>query len=163
MTNGVILWKNIFKLEDTFRILLGKLNGIPIANNHQKNGLLNFLLIWIFDISGLPEASICWSKVIACDQLYGLIIGWCKRLHITKGYNIHKVPDYTFKWVGVLKIDNNMNASQAFGSVLDFSGFGWWIWNQFWGKTGIIMGICTFYQPLDNARGFWSTLDQQHK
>ena len=73
---------------------------------------------------------------------------------MAKGYNIHELADNNFQWGGFAKISTDITISRVFGIGREHSGIGRWVWTIFWGKSGIMMRVCTFYQPSDNSRYF---------
>ena len=58
-----------------------------------------------------------------------------------------------------MQLAHNINASWVFVSGLDHSGIGWWVWNQFQGKSGRIIRFYTFYRLPDNYRDFGTNIN----
>ena len=140
------------KRNNTFRIGLININGLPKSSKHPKNkNIEEFLLNYKFDFISLVETNCFWPAVEEDDT-------WQNRL---KEWNIKKsksVPSYLKEPTvpipnqpgGTMSMAIETTASKVIDSGKDIN-MGRWSWITLQGKNGICTTIISGYQPCRNT------------
>ena len=84
-----------------------------------------------------------------------------KNSHIRSAYNINEVPDSTFQVSGVTQWPFNTTATRTYGSGVDPSGLGRWVWSSYRGRNGLSLKVYTFYRPAESDEYMGAAKQQQ--
>ena len=151
-------------LKDELNLRIGAINcgGLPGCNRDPKNESIKQTLLGLdLDICGLSEVNQHWRKVDHYNQLRERTLGWWRNMNIRSAYNIHEIPELTSQAGGVSQWTMNATATRTYGSGVDSSGLGRWVWVRYRGSNGIMLQVYTCYRPTDNNRDF-GAVKQQH-
>ena len=151
-------------LKDERNLRIGAINcgGLPGYNRDPKNESIKQTLLGLdLDICGLSEVNQHWRKVDHYNQLRERTLGWWRNMNIRSVYNIHEIPEHTFQAGGVSQWTMNETATRIYGSGVDPSGLGRWVWVRYRGSNGIMLQVYTCYRPNDNNCDF-GAVKQQH-
>jgi hypothetical protein len=145
--------------KNILRIGYNNIYGFSNNNrNDYNNNLRSFISHYEFDLFGMSEVSINWSR--SPTQVKDCTRGWFPRLQISHGYFSLFPGNTTFQVGGVMQFSINDLTSriQMFGN--NKSGLGRWTWQMLRGKQGRQVRVVTAYCPVKNETGIGSTWNQ---
>jgi hypothetical protein len=121
------------KTNNLLRIGYNNINGFSNNNNNDYNNCLrSFISHYNFDIFGMSEVNINWSR--SPIQIKDCTRGWFSRLQLSHSYFSQFPGTSTFQVGGVMQFTINDLTSRIQGFGHDMSGLGRWTWQTLRGN-----------------------------
>jgi hypothetical protein len=145
------------KMNDSLRLGFQNIGGLPESSLHPKNDLLRaFVLKNEFDIFGLAETNVNWSRLNASAQFHERTLHTWDKTHASLAYN-RTVPSRSpsslrsllafHQYGGVALLSATQAAHRVSKSGRDPTGLGRWTWTSYQGRSPVSLKVVTAYRP----------------
>ena len=152
--------------DDSLRIGMININGLPDSNTHAKNhSLYNALMKLDPDIMGLAETNQHWRSISSEHQWRNRTLSWWETSHSTIAFNTKDIKSSSsFQPGGVILQSINKAVHRIIQSGKDPSGLGRWAWTLYRGKQNMTLRVVCAYRPcVPSSLGVQTTFAQHQR